>query len=105
MPPPTAMPMMADWLSGNDEVFPSSLVDASEVGLLPDAVAVLPVLLLSMGEAVGVAPSNVKSGWAATSSPSMVGTPLFVGEIVGFNVGTVDGASLDVTEGVALGKM
>ncbi len=96
--------MMAGWLKGNDEVFPSSLVDASEVGLLPVAVAVLPVALL-LGEAVGVAPSIVKSGWAATSSPTMVGTPLLVGETVGFNVGSDDGASLDVIEGDALGKM
>ena len=97
--------MMAGWLNGNDEVFPSSLVDASEVGLLPVAVAVLPVVLLLMGEAVGVAPSKVKAGWAAISSPTMVGTPLLVGETVGFNVGTVDGALLDETEGDTLGKM
>ena len=96
--------MMADWLNGNDEVSPSSLVDASEVGLLPVAVAVLPVVLL-LGEAVGVAPSIVKSGWAATSSPTMVGTPLLVGETVGFIVGAVDGVSLNVIEGDTLGKM
>ena len=93
---------MAGILSGNVLVFPSSLVDASEVGLLPVAVAV-PLVVLLLGEAVGaeVAASKVESGWAAT--PIMVGATLLVGETVGLTEGKLDGASLNVTDGDALG--
>ncbi len=105
-PPPTAIPMMAVILSGNELEFSSSFIETVDPSPFVAVVAVLFSGVEAVG--VGVETSKVKTSSSPPPPPSIivvVGYKDSVGETVGLTEGKVDGASLTVTEGDTLGKI